>query len=1351
MANATSTQLQELYVAYFGRAADPTGLDYWAAKGITTEKFAADCHAQAEFKDAYGSLSVEAQVNQIYKNLFDRDADVAGLTYWTQQINLGKLKLAEIATDLIFAAKNNSGSADDKAALTNRTDAAVAYTAEVKESTAAILAYAPTSTDPWVAGANITTAITYLSGIDKDTAYTAAGITSSVATIVSAGVQSETAAGKTYTLTTAQDNITGTTGNDSATGLSTTLTTGDVIDLGAGTDTVSYTQTISGTTSVAGFTLTNVEKLLVNLSDGDTTADHVVTINTLNSSADTLEVAGLSASGESDVVTFSNVKAGTKIVMANNTDVSATANFVTAATSGTADSVSAEVSGVSASAATDAILTIGTGFETLNLATTGSASTLGDIVTTTATTLNVTGAQDLTVTADLDATLDVIDASAFTGKLNIDSANIVGGSQDTLTGTVDGIDLTITGGSGNDTIDVSQNAADNEVSVSGGLGDDTVIIGQILGESTTTNSGDVLAGGAGRDTLSTDVDLVDAGTALITGLTTVSGALSGFEILNLTGFASEANIVHLANISSEIDTVTITATTGGTTTINAPGSLTVQIKGADLLAADDLVVDSGSGTADTLTIQNTNLATGTNVFSSDSGDITTTDFETVTIDTGSYSTATTQVIKTINVGALNDLVLTGANPLETTTITGIITAKTIDASAMTGALTMNVAAASGITTITGGSGNDELRGDAASTISGGAGNDTIVGGTGNDTLSGGSGNDTITTNTGTDAVTGGAGNDTFTVAGNLTALDTFDGGDGTDIISLTNGSLTVLNALSISEASTFNASFNNVEQLTLSDALNQGTFDIGYLDSVSKVRLASSTGAETLSGLDSGDTVQLTTTIGGALTLSVNNASTGTADVLNVGLVGDTGDDYISVSIANVETMNFDATETTADNDIEIATIGMAITQATGGAAQTVNFTGTESFTVDTAIAAGTIDASGMTVAAKTEAKLTMSTAHTKAQTITGSGGVDTLYGSTKADTINAGIGADILHPGLGGDTIDGGADTDTFINTGMVGSTGTGTGTSTGVVINMGSTALSASTITNGGGNAGEYIAGGLTTIPAGQIGLVYNTQNSNFSAELDTISNVENITLSANGMNYVVGSDADNVIIAGTGTDYITGGLGNDTITTGISVGDIVVLGTATGTTSGDDKVTMTAVLDGGLYFDGTDSDGIVNSTADAQDMTVSTSTSFGQGNFITGFEVGTDVIQIDGDLENALEASGATTVLATAGFDNDTAGIVIVDNGIANTPVADFGDISAIATAIDTAFATSTNAGDGDEFIVVLSNSGNTQKGIYYFKEADGTIDVGLDAGDSLSLLAIVDHTSSADFTATSIVVV
>ena len=232
MANATSTELQELYIAYFGRAADPTGLDYWTEKGTTAAAFAASMHAQAEFKDVYGSLSVESQVNQIYKNLFNRSADVTGLTYWTQQINLGNLELAEIAVHLIWAAKNNDGGSDDKTALSNRTDAAVAYTAKVKETTAGILAYAAASSDPWSEGDNIAEAKSYMSGIDKDTASTAAGIASSVSTIVTNGSQTGK---KTFTLTTGADKFTGGDASDTFdASTKETLTNGDVLKGGEG-------------------------------------------------------------------------------------------------------------------------------------------------------------------------------------------------------------------------------------------------------------------------------------------------------------------------------------------------------------------------------------------------------------------------------------------------------------------------------------------------------------------------------------------------------------------------------------------------------------------------------------------------------------------------------------------------------------------------------------------------------------------------------------------------------------------------------------------------------------------------------------------------------------------------------------------------------------------------------------------------------------------------------------------------------------------------------------------------------------------------------------------------------------
>ncbi|MFL2868781.1 MAG: DUF4214 domain-containing protein, partial [Prochlorococcus marinus] len=318
MANATSTQLQELYVAYFGRAADPTGLDYWKESGITTAAFAANMYAQPEFKSAYGSMTTESQVNQIYKNLFDRAADVTGLTYWTQQIKLGNLQLAEIANHLIWAAQNNSGSADDKKALSNRTEAAVAYTAKIKETTEGILAYQPLhnglGTEDFSAGLNITEAVSYLSGIDKDTASTAAGIATSVAKITDTGVPSPNA--KTYTLTSNTDNLTGSTGKDvyqgvfdgEGTGTGTTATSGDSMVGGTGEDT--FNLSITGDPTATGQTISginaDVEKILVSNYEtgGEAAEDHTFDA----ALSDGLTTVGLSSSNDAGDTIFTNVK-----------------------------------------------------------------------------------------------------------------------------------------------------------------------------------------------------------------------------------------------------------------------------------------------------------------------------------------------------------------------------------------------------------------------------------------------------------------------------------------------------------------------------------------------------------------------------------------------------------------------------------------------------------------------------------------------------------------------------------------------------------------------------------------------------------------------------------------------------------------------------------------------------------------------------------------------------------------------------------------------------------------------------------------------------------------------------------
>ena len=183
--SATSRELQQLYIAYFSRPSDPAGLDYWTNEGISRSDFAANMYLQPEFNNVNGGLTIEAQVNQIYLNLFNREADVTGLTYWAQQIRNGALQLASIANDLIWAAENNPGGSTDASILANKTNAAVAYTAQIRTSTSSILNYQAQSTNPWITGFNLTEAKNYISEIGQYNTHTSSSIDNSIAKFIS--------------------------------------------------------------------------------------------------------------------------------------------------------------------------------------------------------------------------------------------------------------------------------------------------------------------------------------------------------------------------------------------------------------------------------------------------------------------------------------------------------------------------------------------------------------------------------------------------------------------------------------------------------------------------------------------------------------------------------------------------------------------------------------------------------------------------------------------------------------------------------------------------------------------------------------------------------------------------------------------------------------------------------------------------------------------------------------------------------------------------------------------------------------------------------------------------------------
>lgn len=108
MENMTSTQLaQLLYVAYYGRPADASGLAFWAEQidAVGVEGVAADFGASAEFEARFGDLTNEELVQNLYQQLFGRDGEQAGVDYWVNLLENGT-PLAQIALEIANGAQN---------------------------------------------------------------------------------------------------------------------------------------------------------------------------------------------------------------------------------------------------------------------------------------------------------------------------------------------------------------------------------------------------------------------------------------------------------------------------------------------------------------------------------------------------------------------------------------------------------------------------------------------------------------------------------------------------------------------------------------------------------------------------------------------------------------------------------------------------------------------------------------------------------------------------------------------------------------------------------------------------------------------------------------------------------------------------------------------------------------------------------------------------------------------------------------------------------------------------------------------------------------------------------------------
>ena len=85
MINVDVNELQKLYIAYFGRPGDPSGINYWLSpsnQSLDLTEISNQLSRQDEYiKYTSNDKSFDFKINKLYFNLYNRKADFDGLNY----------------------------------------------------------------------------------------------------------------------------------------------------------------------------------------------------------------------------------------------------------------------------------------------------------------------------------------------------------------------------------------------------------------------------------------------------------------------------------------------------------------------------------------------------------------------------------------------------------------------------------------------------------------------------------------------------------------------------------------------------------------------------------------------------------------------------------------------------------------------------------------------------------------------------------------------------------------------------------------------------------------------------------------------------------------------------------------------------------------------------------------------------------------------------------------------------------------------------------------------------------------------------------------------------------------------
>lgn len=706
MTQTQKTEAYQFFIIAFGSA---TGVEYMNqlndayAAGMTTKQIVNVYTTKPQFEAVYPRfLSNEQFADKLIENVVGASATAAAKTQAKADV-AAALNAGWTQGDVIYQIFTNL-------AAKNPADADWGGTSQMLANKVAVAAYV---TETLLVN---TTDLNKLGAL-------VANVTKDPASVAAAEAAAVGANGQTFMLTVGADNFTGTAGNDTFTAAQVaggdTWTVGDVLDGGAGNDTLNVTETSLIATPTAA-TVKNIET--ANLISGATVsvdASGWTGLTALNVTATGGTTAtGVTAAATTAVdLTSTGAAAGAETVVVNGgSTVSVTAKnnvadtIVVGGTTAAAGAVTVTSTGGTATGDTAGTITVTGGSKVTvtqnagNAAATGN-NTVGGAVTVNgnASTTEVTVNQTKSATG-LTATATVPGAVGYTaGGVTITDANAASA---TAAGTITTVSLNSFGDNAGGTVSTINSGALTTLNLSGnaigaGL---TVTQGALTTPTVTTQAlnlnGFTTGAGAGVITLGAPIKTLNV-TSSTAASTIKSLVAAGVETLNIAG---DAKVTLTGQTLAALKDVVVTNTAGASLgTALAAGVNFTGGAGADSVTLTDeftKAITLGAGD-DTLTIVDTDAdgvlaGTGGSVAAGDG-------IDTIVLTGATAAAVSANATFNSKFTGFEALTVT-AGGAATINLAGVNNVATVNTSGQTGALVLNSFVSGGTVNLTGATG-----------------------------------------------------------------------------------------------------------------------------------------------------------------------------------------------------------------------------------------------------------------------------------------------------------------------------------------------------------------------------------------------------------------------------------------------------------------------------------------------------------------------------------------------------------------------------------------------------------------------------------------------------------------------